>query len=163
MLDDKYKTDKKGKQHFDNEAMSGVSLRLYHLPDKDGKTNLFGVEVVLPEKMRETLDFEMAERERGSVTCGSLLEVVATLCKQVQLHPCCHEVTGFDGSKVDCSNIGLEDLIKSVMGEEGIIERAESAAREQYESEKKRGVIPDGLKFEDWLEFATPDPKAIKH
>lgn len=162
-MHDKYRTDKKGKQHFDNDAMSGISIKLYALPDKGDKKNLFGVEVVLPEKMRETLDFEMAEKEWGSVTCGSLLEIAATLCKQAQLHPCCHEVTGFDGKKIDCSDIGLEDLIKSVMGEEGIVDRAESAARKQYESEKKRGIIPDGLKFEDWLEFASPDPKAVKH
>jgi hypothetical protein len=156
------RTEKEGDQHFSNEQISGISLRFYHIEDKDERTNLFGCEVVLPKSVSEEINWEWAKEPEdqdpelaGTITMGQLMETVSVLCKQAQLHPNCMEITFFDGSKVDVSDIGMEDMLKSLLG------KGEELAKAQFKDEKGKGMIPDGMTFDDWIEIAGPNDTDI--
>lgn len=136
------KTGKKGTVHFTNEDLDGLSVKIHNLPD--GK---FGFEIVLPESVKEQIDFdkiESGEHPDGYYTMDQLFEVAIMIGKNLTMHPDCHEAANFDGTKEDVSEIGIDKIIASALQE---------AAQETYEDEKRRGIIPDGLSFEDWLEI----------
>lgn len=153
---DSHRTTDKGDQHFTNEELDGLCLRFYHVPDQGDRTNLFGCELVLPPAVREKINLDWAnEDSEQKITMGQLLEVGAVLCKQAQLHPGCVEVTGFDGEKIDVSGIGMEQILDS------LIDKSKGLAMEQYEKEKAKGMIPDGMSFDDWIEIAGPDDQAL--
>ncbi len=152
MIGKDMRTDTLGKKHFTNEQISGVYLQFYHVPNEENE-NLFGARVVLPPEVMADIDLKKmasGEHAEGHYTMGQLMEVAVVLCRQAQLHPNCVEVENFDGSKVDVSDIGLEQVLESMMGS------AEGLAKEQFEEEKAKGLVPDGMTFEDWIEVAGP-------
>ena len=152
---DSHRTDKEGEQHFPNEELSGMCIRFYHVADRDGKTNLFGVELVLPPEVKEQINTDwMEEDSEKKITMGQLLEVGAVLTKQAQMHPCCVELIGFKGEKIDVSGIGMQDVL------EALLDKSKGIAHQQFEEEKAKGMIPDGMTFDDWIEIAGPDDQA---
>ena len=148
------RTDKLGTQHFTDEQLSGTCVRFYHIPDRGERTNLFGVEVVFPKVVMDEINMDYADEDNpdGNITMGQLMEVVSILTKQAQLHPNCVEITNFDGTKHDVSDIGLEQLLEAITRGGG-----ESMAKAQYDRELAAGTVPTGMSFEDWLEVADPD------
>lgn len=152
---DSSRTEKEGDQHFDNERISGICLRFYAIADKGDRKNLFGVEVVIPQDVRDEINWDYADEEsEGTITMGQLMETVSVLCKQAQLHPNCMEVMDFSGNPQDVSGIGMEQVLESLMS------KGQGIAKEQFEHEKARGMIPDGMTFDDWLSVAGPDDQA---
>lgn len=152
---DSHRTEEQGDQHFSNEELDGMALRFYHVPDRGSKTNLFGVELVLPPAVKDKINLDWADEDSDKkITMGQLLEVGAVLCKQAQLHPGCVEVTGFDGAKIDVSGIGMEQVLES------LLDKSKGLAMEQYEKEKGKGMVPDGMTFDDWIEIAGPDDQS---
>jgi len=160
MLGPDCRTDKKGTVHFTNEEISGVYLQFYHVPDPKGENDsLFGIRVVLPKEVMDKIDLakmESGEHGDGHYTMGQLMEVAVVLCRQAQIHPNCVEVENFDGTATSVADLGLEQVLKSLMGD------AEKIARQQFEEERARGMIPAGMKFEDWIEVAGPDDQSIE-
>lgn len=156
MIGKDIRTEHVGSVHFTNEQISGVYLQFYHVPHET-KENLFGARVVLPKEVIEKIDLgkmKSGEHEDGYYTMGQIMEVAVVLCRQAQLHPNCVEVENFDGSKHDVSDIGLGEVLEAMMGS------AEEVARTQFEQEKAKGMIPDGMSFDDWIEVAGPDDMA---
>jgi hypothetical protein len=145
--------DKHGKLFFPNDEITGVNIEFYHVPknEKNGGEHKFGIRVVLPEPMRECVDWDKAKEDeeyRKSFAADSLMMHVDAMEKSLAMHPDCVEVIDFYQQAHDVSGLGLDTMMKSMM---------EDIARSQYDEEVSRGIVPTGMSFEDWTEVAGPD------
>ncbi len=144
------RTDTKGTVHFDNEELSGIHIKYYHV-----EGDKFGVEVVLPEGIAKRIDIEKmqsGEHPKGYYTMGNMMEVIAVLTRQSVMHPDCVEVINFDGTKQDVSDIGVDKMM---------MEMLQGVAQEQYEKEVAAGIVPDGMTFDEWTEVSVPDAETL--
>jgi len=146
------RTETKGTVHFENEELSGIHIKYYHV-----KGDKFGVEVVLPEAVAKRIDIEKmqsGEHPKGYYTMGNMMEVIAVLTRHSVMHPDCVEVINFDGTKQDVSDIGVDKMM---------MEMLQGVAQEQYEKEVAAGIVPEGMTFEEWTEVSAPDMDAIEN
>lgn len=144
------RTSKKGTVHFEDEELSGINIRFYHI-----EGSKFGLEVCLPEKVLGRIDMDKmdsGEHPKGYYTMGHMMEVVAVLTKHAVMHPDCVEVINFDGSKQNVTDIGVDKMM---------MEMLHSVAKEQYDREVAGGLVPDGMTFEEWTDVANPDDDAV--
>ena len=156
---DKYRTDKEGEVHISNEDLEGCGVSFYPLGDEENP-NKFGIKMILPESVMKRIDFEKmesGEHAPGYYTMGQMLEAMVVMSRQLQLHPNCVEITNFDGTTHDVSDVGLRELLGEMAGAMG------ADAEAAYEREKEQGIVPDGLSFEDWLSFHDLEPTGSKH
>jgi hypothetical protein len=143
-----------GKTFWPNDEVSGVHIEFTHLSADEhpnGGEHKFGIKVVLPASMHDAVDWEKAKEDteyRRSFASGSLMMHVDAMEKTLAMHPDCVEVTDFYGIKHDVSDIGLDQMLHEML---------EGTAREQYEEEKARGIVPTGMSFDEWCEIAAPD------
>jgi hypothetical protein len=148
--------NKYDKTFYPNSEITGVNIRFYHLSTEDhakGGDHKFGIETVLPEIMREGVDWKRCledEEYRKSFASDSLMMHVDCMEKSLAMHPDCIEVTDFFGRKHDVSGLGLDTLLEPIIAE---------AAQAQYEDEKARGIIPHDMSLEEWRSVVEASPE----
>jgi hypothetical protein len=150
--------EKYGKTYWPNCEMEGIGVALYHL-SKDqhpkGGDNKFGMKMVLPQPMLDAVDWNRAKDDkeyRHTFGCDSLFMHVSALEKSLAMHPDCLEVTNFYGDKHDVSDMHIGSMVDDML---------RGVAREQYDSEKERGIVPNGMTFDEWMEVAGPDTGSV--
>ncbi len=144
------RTGKKGAVHFENEELTGTNIRFYHI-----EGDKFGIEVCLPKDVTDRIDMkkiDSGEHPKGYYTMGRFMEVVTVLTKHAVMHPDCVEVTNFNGTKQNVSDIGVDKMM---------MEMLHSVAHEQYDREVASGLVPEGMTFDEWTEVAAPDTSAM--
>ena len=143
--------DKNGKTFYPNSEITGVNIRFYHLGTTDhpkGGDHKFGIETVLPDVMRDGVDWEKCrtdETYRKSFSSDSLMMHVDCMEKSLAMHPDCIEVTDYFGRKHDVSELGLASLLEPIIKE---------VAEAQYEEEKSRGIIPSNMSLDEWMKIS---------
>ncbi len=148
-------TEKNGKTFYSNDEVTGVHIRFYHISADDhehGGEHSFGIETILPEAMLTGVDWDRCEKDeeyRKSFASGSLMMHVDCMEKTIAMHPDCIEVMDFFGKKHDVSDLGIASLIEPMMKE---------AAKEQYDKEKGRGIIPPNMSLEEWMDVVKASP-----
>ncbi len=156
---DSYRTDDPGVVHIPNEELDGSGISFYSLGSED-RPNDFGIKLTMPEEVLKQIDFdkmESGEHPPGYYTMGQMMEAMIIVSRQIQLHPNCIEVTNFDGSKHDVSDIGMQQVMEAITSAMG------GSNEEAYKKEKEQGIIPDSLSYEDWLEFHNLEPEGSSH
>ena len=147
---------RKGKTYYTNEEISGVLIRFYAVSaddHKEGGEHKFGIETVLPDIMREGVDWERCKEDedyRTSFTSGSLMMHVDCMEKTIAMHPDCIEVTDFFGKTHDVSDLGIKTLIEPMIQE---------AAKAQYDKEKAKGIIPRNMSLKEWMDVVEASPE----
>ena len=144
------KASKKGKVHITNDELSGTCVKVTH--EGGGK---FSATLVFPDGVSEKIPFGEGLRDAttGTYTGESMLGVVYDLLQALAFHSDCTRVSvqEEDGG-IDCTKYNAEALVHDTIDKIG---------RQAFEEERAKGLLPDGMTYEDWLEASDDTPKTV--